>query len=228
MAPNFTFLILARMIGGFGVGASLIVAPMYIAEIAPASRRGQMVSFNQLNIVVGISAAFFSNFLILKLGKMDASWIQALQFGPYNWRWMLGLETLPAIIYFFSLYLVPESPRWLIMRGRESEAMVTLKRAGGDIDPQEQIALVKNSISSEAGKKKTPLSELFLPTMRRVLMIGLIIAVVQQITGINAVFFYAPMIFQQSGIGTDASFSQAVLVGIDQSGFHDRRDRVGG
>lgn len=214
VATSFSFLVVARMIGGFGVGASLIVAPMYIAEIAPARRRGQLVSFNQLNIVLGISAAFFSNFLILKLGKSDAGWAQVLQFGPHNWRWMLGLETIPAIIYFCSLFLVPESPRWLIMRGRNEEALVTLKRAGNEGEAMQQIAIVEESIAREAGSEKTPLSELFIPTMRRVLLIGLIIAVVQQITGINAVFFYAPMIFQQSGIGTDASFSQAVLVGL--------------
>ncbi len=214
VATSFTFLVVARMIGGFGVGASLIVAPMYIAEMAPAHLRGRLVSFNQLNIVIGISAAFFSNFLILKLGKSDAAWAQALQFGPHNWRWMLGLETLPALVYFFSLFTVPESPRWLIMRGREQEALRTMALASSEAEAAAQMHTVKTSIASEAGQQKTPLSELFMPALRRVLLIGLVIGIVQQITGINAVFFYAPMIFQQSGIGTDAAFSQAVLVGL--------------
>jgi len=214
VATSFTFLVVARMIGGFGVGASLILAPMYIAEIAPARLRGRMVSFNQLNIVIGISVAFFSNLMVLKLGKSDASWAQALQFGPHNWRWMLGLETFPALLYFFSLFAVPESPRWLIMRGRDQEALATMKRALGEAEAETQIQTIKASIASEAGRQKTPLVELFLPAMRKVLLIGLVVGIIQQITGINAVFFYAPMIFQQSGLGTDAAFAQAVVVGL--------------
>ena len=214
VATSFTFLVVARMIGGFGVGASLILAPMYIAEIAPARLRGRMVSFNQLNIVIGISVAFFSNLMVLKLGKSDAGWAQALQFGPHNWRWMLGLETLPALLYFFSLFAVPESPRWLIMRGRDQEALGTMKRALGTAEAEAQIQLVKESIATEAGRQKTPLAELFLPALRKVLLIGLVVGIIQQITGINAVFFYAPMIFQQSGLGTDAAFTQAVVVGL--------------
>lgn len=214
VATSFWFLVVARMIGGLGVGASLILAPMYIAEIAPARLRGRMVSFNQLNIVIGISAAFFSNLVVLKLGKSDAGWAQALQFGPHNWRWMLGLETLPALLYFFSLFAVPESPRWLIMRGRDQEALATMKRAIGDAEAEDQIKSIKGNVASVAGKQKTPIAELFLPAMRKVLLIGLVVGIIQQITGINAVFFYAPMIFQQSGLGTDAAFSQAVVVGL--------------
>ncbi len=108
MAPGFTFLVVARMIGGFGVGASLIIAPMYIAEISPPNLRGRMVSFNQLNIVIGISVAFFTNYLILKLGQSESAWAQALKFDEFSWRWMLGLETLPAIMYFSFLFLFPE------------------------------------------------------------------------------------------------------------------------
>ena len=121
-APNFTVLVIARMIGGFGVGASLITAPMFIAEISPAKVRGTMVSFNQLNIVLGISVAFFTNYLILRLGDDPADWVSSLGIDEYNWRWMLGLETLPAVLYFVFLLAVPESPRWLAMKGREQEA----------------------------------------------------------------------------------------------------------
>jgi len=215
VAISFWFLVVARMIGGFGVGASLIVAPMYIAEMAPARLRGRLVSFNQLNIVIGISAAFFSNFVILKLGKSDAAWAQTLQFGPHNWRWMLGVETVPALLYFASLFMVPESPRWLIMRGRDEEALATLALTSEEAEEAgRQIQAVKASIAVEAGREKTKLSELLMPALRQVLVIGLVVGIIQQITGINAVFFYAPMIFQQSGIGTDAAFSQAVLVGL--------------
>jgi sugar porter (SP) family MFS transporter len=214
LAPSFWFLVVARMIGGFGVGASLILAPMYIAEISPPALRGRMVSFNQLNIVIGISVAFFTNYLILKLGGLEAAWALSLKFGEYNWRWMLGLETLPAVFYFFSLFMVPESPRWLVMKGREEEGLKILTKTSGDNQAQKDILAVKDSISSESKKAKIPIAELFKPAMRLVLTIGIVVAVLQQITGINSVFFYAPMIFEQSGIGTDASFSQAILVGL--------------
>jgi MFS family permease len=214
LAPTFIVLVIARMIGGLGVGASLIIAPMYIAEIAPASERGRMVSFNQLNIVVGISAAFFTNYLILKLGQSDAGLAQALGFGQYNWRWMLGLETLPAVLYFVGLFFVPESPRWLLLKGREEEAREVLTRAVGEPEAAEEIDEIHASLAKDSGREKVSVMELFAPAMKLVLTIGIVVAIVQQITGINAVFFYAPMIFEQSGIGTDASFAQAVLVGL--------------
>ena len=214
LAPNFTFLVTARMIGGLGVGASLILAPMYIAEISPPSLRGRMVSFNQLNIVIGISVAFFTNYLILQLGKSDASWAQSLKFDEYNWRWMLGLETLPAILYFFGLFLVPESPRWLIMKGREDEALDTMIKASGEEQARQDIQEVQDSIATSGDAEQASVWELFKPAMRLVITIGVVIGIVQQITGINSVFFYAPMIFEQSGIGKDASFMQAILVGL--------------
>jgi MFS family permease len=111
VAPDYITLVAARMLGGFGVGAALIIAPMYIAELAPPDIRGRLVSFNQLNIVIGISAAYFSNYLILSLGNSELAWVQTLRMGEWNWRWMLGVEALPAVFYFFALLFVPESPR---------------------------------------------------------------------------------------------------------------------
>ncbi|MDX1430094.1 MAG: sugar porter family MFS transporter, partial [Rhodothermales bacterium] len=214
IAPNFWTLVAARMIGGFGVGAALIIAPMYIAEISPPDLRGRMVSFNQLNIVIGISAAFFTNYLILKFSQTDAGWVQALGIDAHQWRWMLGLETLPAVLYFGSLFFVPESPRWLVMKGRSEAALAIMSRASDADRARKEMADVQASITSGASQQKVGIKELFVPAMRLVLTIGIVVAVVQQITGINSVFFYAPMIFEQSGIGTDASFSQAILVGL--------------
>jgi SP family arabinose:H+ symporter-like MFS transporter len=213
-APDYLTLVAARMLGGFGVGAALIIAPMYIAEIAPADKRGRMVSFNQLNIVIGISAAYFSNFLILSLGQSDLAWAQALHLDAWSWRWMLGIEALPAIFYFFALFTVPESPRWLLMQGKGAQALGILERVSGREQAEMDLEAVKESLDDDAHKEKGSLRELFLPSMRLVLTIGVVIAILQQITGINSVFFYAPMIFEQSGIGTDAAFMQAVLVGI--------------
>jgi MFS family permease len=214
LAPSFVILVIARMIGGLGVGASLIIAPMYIAEIAPPAVRGRMVSFNQLNIVVGISAAFFTNYLILRFGQSGAGWAQTLGLGTYNWRWMLGLETLPAVLYFVGLFFVPESPRWLMLKGRDQEAGAILTRAVGEAEAHGELGEIRASLARDAGKAKGSVRDLLAPAMRLVLTIGIVVAILQQITGINSVFFYAPMIFEQSGIGTDASFAQAVLVGL--------------
>jgi len=214
VAPGFITLAAARMLGGLGVGAALIIAPMYIAEIAPAAMRGRMVSFNQLNIVIGISVAFFSNYLILRLGESDLAWAEALRLGEWNWRWMLGVEALPAIFYLLALFAVPESPRWLLMHAREDEARRVLEKVSNGEQAQQEIEAVKASLRAAEGTERAALRELLQPALRRVLVIGIAIAILQQVTGINAVFFYAPMIFEQSGIGTDASFMQAVLVGL--------------
>jgi sugar porter (SP) family MFS transporter len=214
IAPSFAVLVAARMLGGFGVGAALIIAPMYIAEMAPPRLRGRMVSFNQLNIVLGISAAFFSNYLILRFGKSDLAWAEALRLGAWNWRWMLGVEALPALFYFLALYAVPESPRWLVMRGRVAEAREILARVSGGEQADADLKAMADSLQSEAGQARASVGDLFKPAMKLVLAIGVSVAILQQITGINAVFFYAPTIFEQSGIGTDAAFMQAVLVGL--------------
>lgn len=214
LATEFWFFITARMLGGFGVGASLITAPMYIAEISPPKMRGKMVSFNQLNIVVGISVAFFSNFLILKLGNSDISWAASLKLGEHNWRWMLGVETIPAVLYFFFLLTVPESPRWLAKQGFQDKALEIMKKASGNEAAIKDMQAIEESFKTNDNKEKVALKELFKPAMKLVLIIGVGIAILQQITGINSVFFYAPMIFEQSGVGVDASFSQAIYVGL--------------
>ncbi|MFT7031764.1 MAG: SP family arabinose:H+ symporter-like MFS transporter [Cyclobacteriaceae bacterium] len=214
LAPTFWFLVIARMIGGLGVGASLILAPMYIAEISPAKIRGRMVSFNQLNIVIGISLAFFTNYLILQFGNSDESWAKSLMLDKHNWRWMLGLETLPAVFYFMGLFLVPRSPRWLIMKGEYEEAMKIMKKFNSTGQVESDVLAIKQSMGSDKKKKRPPISDLFKPELQLVITIGIVVAVLQQITGINSIFFYAPMIFEQSGIGTDTSFVQAILVGL--------------
>jgi len=214
LATDFVYFIIARMIGGIGVGASLIIAPMYIAEISPPKMRGRLVSFNQLNIVIGISVAFFTNFIILKLSNSDATWIETLQVDKHPWRYMLGLEAIPAALYFSLLFLVPKSPRWLALKGFEKKAFAIMKKASGETIALSEFKAIKENIHNDSKKDKAHIRELFKPSMKLVLIIGIVIAITQQITGINAVFFYAPMIFEQSGVGLDASFSQAILVGV--------------
>mgnify|MGYP001034166626 CR=1 FL=1 len=212
LATNFTLFLIFRMLGGIGVGASLIIAPMYIAEIAPAKKRGRLVSINQLNIVLGITVAFFSNYLIVSVADSNANWVSSLGIAEHNWRWMLGVEALPAVLYFFGLLFVPHSPRWLLMKDRVEEAKAVFSKFTSVTQAEKDIEDIRQSLEKE--QHKTPLTDLFKPVFKFVLTIGIVIAVLQQITGINAVFFYAPMIFEQSGIGTDASFVMAVVVGI--------------
>ncbi|BDX07145.1 sugar porter family MFS transporter [Planctobacterium marinum] len=217
-APDYTTLVIARMVGGLGVGAALIIAPMYIAEVSPAHLRGRLVSMNQLNIVIGISVAFFSNYLILKLGSSESSWVATLGLEKWQWRWMLGIEALPALLYFIFLFRVPESPRWLVAQGRQSEAKQTLSRINSDEDAERELLQIEEHLKKDEKESNVSLVEklknLLHPRLRFVLFIGLSVSVIQQLTGINAVFFYAPMIFEQSGIGTDASFLQAIAVGL--------------
>ena len=126
---------------------------------------------------------------------------------------MLGLETLPAILYFAGLYFVPRSPRWLCMKGEFDEAMAVMKQASPE-NAEEELHKIRNAMELGDQTSKLPLSELFKKSMTLVLTIGIVVGVLQQITGINSVFFYAPMIFEQSGVGTDASFTQAIYVGL--------------
>ncbi|NRB64518.1 MAG: sugar porter family MFS transporter, partial [Saprospiraceae bacterium] len=216
LAPTFNVLILARLIGGLAVGASLILAPIYIAEMAPSHLRGRLVSINQLNIVLGFSAAYFSNYYFLSVSQSDISWVSSLGIDTDTWRWMLGIEMLPAILYSLLMIRIPESPRWLFIQGRTEEA----QRVFHQITPHEDIEALKESIlaSSQAESKKETLVKRIIhlgkPAFRTVLMIGLIIGILQQITGVNAIYFYAPSIFEQSGVGRNAAFAQAVWVGI--------------
>lgn len=203
-ASDFTMLILGRLLSGLGVGAALVVAPMYIAEISPAAVRGRMVSINQLHIVLGISAAFFSNWLILKVGHAE----------DWNWRWMLGIGAVPSIVFFLLLFIVPESPRWLAMHGRLDVARRVLSRAHGEALAESELTEVRASLAHEEGKAEVSPRELLAPELRRVMIIGLVVGILQQVTGINAVFFYAPVIFEQAGASADAAFAQAVYVGL--------------
>lgn len=214
LSPNYINLVIARMIGGLGVGSALIVPPMYIAEIAPPRQRGRLVSFNQLNIVIGLSVAFFTNYLILNWGESGSDLAVNLKAAENNWRWMLSLEALPALLYFGLLFFVPESPRWLAMHGESDKAVNVLSRFEERDKAKEELGKLLGSIKKDTPSRKATLTDLFKPAIKYVLTIGIVIGVLQQITGINAVFFYAPMIFEQTGIGTDASFANAVIIGL--------------
>ncbi len=199
LATDFTVFVMARILGGIAVGGAILIAPVYIAEIAPPRQRGSLVSLNQLMIVSGISASFFSNYYLKGVGEN-------------NWRWMLAMDAIPATLYFFLLFAVPESPRWLFGRGQVERARAILVQAGGAEQAEEELARIRQSFGVKTPRVR--LAGLFGPKMRFIMCIALAIAFFQQITGINAVFYYLPTIFAQTGGGIDAAFRQAVLVGV--------------
>ena len=212
-SPSYEILLLARFIGGIAF-ASLALAPLYISEIAAAHARGRMVAINQFNIVLGLSAAYFVNFLILRLSQLDADWVQSLALDTETWRWMLGFEFFPALLWLVLLIRLPESPRWLIINGREAEGRAILSELELDSALETEVANIRNSAHGEIATLGARFREVIGPRLRFALMIGLLLAVAQQITGVNAIYFYAPTVFEQSGIGTDAAFAQAVAVGL--------------
>ena len=212
-ASSYMMLVTARAIGGLAF-TSLMIAPMYIAEIAPARLRGKLVSINQLNIVIGLSAAYFANYYILGASESHASWVTDWGVDANTWRWMLGVEIVPAVIFFLGLFLIPDSPRWLISKGREEEAKEVMGRLLPSDAIDTEIQLIRDGHDVESESLWHRIKGVFGPRMRLALVVGIIVGIVQQITGINAIFFYAPTIFEQSGIGTDAAFAQAALIGL--------------
>ena len=199
-ATTYVSFVIARIIGGIGIGGAILIAPIYIAEIAPPKLRGSLVSLNQLNIVIGISVAYFSNYFLKDLEGE-------------SWRWMLGVEAIPAIFYFVALFAVPRSPRWLIQKlNLVKVAEKILIKIGGKDYAQLTIEEIQRGISKK--EAKGTFSDLFSNRMKTIMIIALGIAFFQQITGINAIFYYAPTIFEQAGGSTDSSFLQAIVVGL--------------
>ena len=200
LARSTAELVWARWVGGIGVGIASMLAPMYIAEISPAGARGQLVGLQQLAIVVGILLAFLSNALILNTALTDGA----------KWRWMFAVEALPAAAYFLFLLPVPESPRWMVQRGRRPEAQAVLARIGGEAEADRQLVEIESAIATEVGT----LGELLEPGLRWALVIGVVLAVLQQVSGINAIMYYAPRIFESAGSLAASAFAQSVLVGL--------------
>lgn len=193
---------LARIVGGVGIGMASMLSPLYIAEIAPPEIRGRLVSYNQFAIVSGILAVYFVNYFIAGLG--DDLWNVSM-----GWRWMFGSETFPAILFFLSLLAIPESPRWLVKRGDDERALGILSRLTSPEDARSELTAIRATLA----EKTESLAGLFSPGMRVALIIGIALAILQQITGINVFMYYAPEIFKQVGAGTDSALLQTVIVG---------------
>lgn len=200
---NITEFIIFRVIGGLGVGAASMTSPMYIAEISPARIRGRMVSINQFAIVTGMLVVYFVNYFIG--GFHDEAW--NIEFG---WRWMFGSESLPAAILLLLMFFVPETPRWLARQGRHAEALKILAHVDGADYAKRELADIEATVSHESGSLK----QLFHPGMRVVLVIGVVLAILQQVTGINVFLYFGSEIFKDlGGEKIDAALLRQVTVG---------------
>lgn len=200
---NVTEFVIARLLGGLGIGMASMLSPLYIAEVAPARIRGRMVSLNQLAVVGGMVIVYFVNAMIANQG--DETWNVAT-----GWRWMFASGALPALFFFVLLFLVPESPRWLTEHGREAEALSVLTRVGGTRQATMQMEEIRTVLAEETGS----IGQLFQPGVRTALLIAVVLAVLQQITGINVVLYYAPEIFKSAGVQTTQAIGDTVTVGV--------------
>ncbi len=199
---NLTEFVIFRILCGVAVGAASITSPMYIAEISPARLRGRMVSVNQLAIVSGMLIVYFVNYFIARAG--DVAWNQAI-----GWRWMFASEAAPAVLLLGLLFLVPETPRFLVMHGESAGALRVLTRVNGPEAAAAEMRQIKGALEQESGC----VSDMLKPGLRAMLVIGVLLAVLQQITGINVFLYYAPEIFKKLGAGSDTALMQTVAVG---------------
>ena len=198
LAHSLFVFITCRIAGSIAVGAAAMIVPMYIAETVPASSRGRMVALYQLAIVGGILLAYVVNYMLAGIGQN-------------SWRWMFASQALPAALFFFSLFAVPETPRWLINKGKKQQAYQVLLRTGGQAYADEEFRTIMQNFANDTRGKIT---DLFLPAYRKVLGMGIVIAVFQQITGINAVLYYAPEIFKKTGVSSASASAQTIAIGI--------------
>ena len=185
-----------RFIGGLGVGASTIAAPAYISEIAPARDRGKLVGLYQFNIVFGILVAFLSNYLLNNIGENA-------------WRWMVGVEAIPAAIYTFFVLSVPKSPRWLLTKLRNTEAVNVLKIINPDQDPEKLMMEIKDEMENTV-----PNENIFLKKYRFPLTLAFLIAFFNQLSGINALLYYAPRILAEAGLEESSALLSSIGVGV--------------
>lgn len=197
LSEHLYVFIIFRFIGGIAVGTASTLSPMYISEISPAGKRGSLVSLNQLTIVIGILVAFFSNYLLVNTGVN-------------NWRWMLAVMGMPALLFFVTLLFIPESPRWLAQKGKNDVAFKILERINGTKVAEFEMQSIKGSIVLEA---KGSLKEVFSKEISPLIWIGIVVAVFSQVTGINSIMYYAPMIFAKTGIKVNNALMQTIAVG---------------
>ena len=200
LANSFDVFVFWRMLGGMAIGLASSLSPMYISEVAPASMRGRLVAINQLTIVVGVLSAQIINWTLVRdlpAGATDA-YITASWFGREGWRWMFALTSVPSLLFFAGMLAVPESPRWLVKMGFQDRARAVLVRIGGGTYADAELRDVRATLIHEV-KGRVQFSDFLDPGLRRVLLLGVILAIFQQWCGINVIFNYAEEIFRSAG-----------------------------
>lgn len=208
---TFEVLILFRFIGGLGIGVASMVSPLYISEFSPSRYRGTMVSLYQLALTIGIVLAYFSNAYLAEHAPDHAGeGIMHQVFSSEVWRGMLGLGAVPAFIFLISLFMVPESPRWLLLKGREQEAHGILLKIDGSAAAVKEI----EAFRAQHTYGDTSLKELFKPVYRKALYIGLLLPFLSQVCGINAVIYYGPRILEQAGFALNDALGGQVTIGL--------------
>ena len=215
LSADFTQLVVYRIIGGVGIGVVSIVSPLYISELAVAQYRGRLVSLYQLAVTVGFWGAYLVNYQLLAWAEsgtqLSVDWLNKV-FITEVWRGMLGMETLPAILFFIIIFFIPESPRWLIVRGKELKAINILEKIYNSItEAKSQLKETKSVLTSET---KSEWSLLMKPGIFKAVIIGVCIAILGQFMGVNAVLYYGPSIFENAGLSGGDSLFYQVLVGL--------------
>lgn len=202
LAPDnaWWLFIFSRFLGGLAVGASSVAGPLYIAEVSPSHWRGRFVAFFQFNIVLGIVLAYFSNYLIDGFDN--------------DWRWMLGVESIPALLFAILLFTIPESPRWLMGQGKEQEARRVLALVD-DTNLEQQVAEIRQSLAEDCREGEP----LFQRKYWKPILIAFLIATFNQLAGINAILYYAPRIFEMSGVAREGSLLQSIIIGLTNLTF---------
>lgn len=214
VCADFTQLVVFRIIGGFGIGVVSIVSPIYISEVAVAEKRGTLVSLYQLAITVGFLVAYLVNYLVLKNADttLTEGSLTTRMFNGEYWRGMLGYETLPDLLFLAVIFFIPESPRWLIVKGRGDKALGILTRIYGS--REEALARRADTEASIQGEVKSEWKALLEPGIFKAVLIGSAIAILGQFMGVNAVLYYGPKIFQDAGLSSEGSMFSTVLVGV--------------
>jgi sugar porter (SP) family MFS transporter len=214
-SDSISALVVYRIIGGFGIGVASVISPLYISEVSVAKYRGTLVTLYQLAITIGFVVAYLVNYAIneytsnaAEISQSTAWWWKIMI--SENWRGMLGAETFPALLFFVMLFFIPESPRWLVLKAKENKAQNIFNRIYGEIEAKIQITDLKNLVLSE---KETDWKILLLPGFRTALFIGVSLAILGQFMGVNAVLYYGPSIFQQTGLSEGDSLFYQVIVG---------------
>lgn len=214
MSWNFTAFNIFRLIGGAGIGLAANLSPMYIAEISPTSYRGKVVTTNQFTIMIGILLSQVVNLCIQQHGEKvgliasGLTWNEAM-----GWRWMFGMMAIPAVGFFALIFLVPESPRWLVKKGFKNEAEKVLTMVGGVVYAQKEVADISSTISDEE-VAKVNVRELFEPRLFKIILLGMFLAVIQQWSGLNSIFAYSHQIFKDAGFGVSGTMLSLVFQGL--------------